>query len=58
MKGIFVYVLEYMLTLAKCEKSSKLRLEHLKVFQAFHTVRIVLYIGCSGQVIGLSTATY
>ena len=28
----------------------------MKVIQAFHTVRIVLYFGCSGPVIGSSTA--
>ena len=30
----------------------------LKVIQAFHTVRIVLYIGCSDAMIGSSTALY
>ena len=30
----------------------------LKVIQAFHTVRIVLYIGCSGPVVESLTALY
>ena len=30
----------------------------LRAIQAFHTVCIVLYIGCSGRVIGSSIATY
>ena len=40
MKEIYAYVLEFMLTFDKME-----------VIYAFHTVRIVLYIGCSGPVV-------
>ena len=66
MKGIFAYVLEFMLTLDKMQNITTLMCKKLeirgqsilKVLQAFHTVRIVLYIGCSGPVIGSSTATY
>ena len=58
MQGICVYVLEYMFTLEKmlntstlmC-KSSKLSVEHSNSGLSFHTVRLVLYIGCSGPVI-------
>ena len=56
MKGIFVYVLEFMLTLHKFQNSSSLMRTKFeiwrgqsisKVIQACHTctVRIVLYIG-------------
>ena len=67
MKGIFAYVLEFMLTLGNIAKYQYFNVQKvrnpsassiLKVRQAFHTVRIVLYIGCSGPVIGSSTATY
>ena len=59
MKGIFVYVLEFMLTFDKMQNTSPLLCTNyeiwwqsiLKVIQAFHTVRIVLYIGCSGPVV-------
>ena len=58
MKEIFAYVLEFMLTFdkmqntnpLKCTKFANLRTEHMEVIQVFHTVRIVLYIGCSGPV--------
>ena len=59
MKGIFVYVMEFMLSIDKMQyistlnvpKALNLRAEHFERFQAFHTVRIILYIGCSGPVI-------
>ena len=61
MEGIFVYVLEFMLTLEyystlmhKISKSEDRA--NLKLIKALHTVRIVLYIGCSDPVIGSSTA--
>ena len=58
MKDIFVYVLEFMLTLDKMPNISK-KFEIygqsiLKVIQAFNNVRIVLYSGCSDPVIGSS----
>ena len=51
MKGTFVHVLEFMLTLAKMQnynalmliKVRNLWLEHFKVIPAFHTLRIVLH---------------
>ena len=56
MKSIFVYVLEFMLTVDKMQNISTLMCKNfeilgqsiLKVIQAFHTVHI--YIGCSGSV--------
>ena len=59
MKGIYVYVLEFMLTLDKVQITSHFlyaRIETwgqsiLKVIQAFHTVSIALYIGCSCPVV-------
>ena len=56
MKGIFVYVLEFMLSLDKMQNISILMCKKfrtwgqsiLKVIQAFHTECIVLYIWCSG----------
>ena len=59
MKENFAYVLEFMFTFDKmqttsplmCTKFEILGQSILKVIQVFHTVRIVLYIGCSGQVI-------
>ena len=59
MKGIFVNVLEFMLTFDKMQNTSPLMCTKfeicmpsiLRVIQAFHTVRIVLYIGCSGPVV-------
>ena len=59
MEGIFVYVLEYMLTLDAKYYFNKQKFEIweqsiLKVFdifnKLFHIVRIVLHIGCSGPV--------
>ena len=55
-----------MLTLTKMQNNSTLKWTKfeiwdrtfLKLIQAFHTVRIVLYIGCSGPVVGSLTATY
>ena len=63
MKGISVYDLEFMLTLAKMQNNSTLMWKKveiwgrsiLNVIQAVHTVRIFLYIGCSGSVIGSFT---
>ena len=63
MEGIFVYVLEYMLTLVSLDKmqnisflickSSKSEGRALKIIrQASHIVCIVLHIGCSGPVTG------
>ena len=60
MKGISVYVLEFMFTLAKMQKNSTFMWKKfeiwawsiLKVIQAFHTVRILLYIRRFGPVIG------
>ena len=65
MKGIFVDVLGFMLTLDKmqniitlmCTEVDNLGQRIFKVIQAFHTVCIVLY-RCSGRVIGSLTATY
>ena len=59
MKEIFDYVLEFMLTFDKkqntdpliCIKFEIWGQSILEVFQAFHTVCIVLYIGCSGPVV-------
>ena len=58
-KDIFAYVLEFMLTFDKmqnanpliCTKFEILGQSILEVIQAFHIVRIVLYIGCSGPVV-------
>ena len=53
MKGIFAYVLEFMLNFDKCKQDisplmcTKFEIRGqsiLKVIQAFHTVRTVLYI--------------
>ena len=58
MKCIFVYVLEFMLTLDKMQNISTLMCKSsksegiLKAIQAFHAVHIVLYIRYSGPVIG------
>ena len=61
MKEIFAYDLKLMLTLAKSTsmwtKFEILGWSNLKVIQAFHTVRIVLYIGCSGPGVGSLSAT-
>ena len=59
MKEFFAYVLECVLTFNKMQNTSPLmctKLEIwgqsiLKVIQAFHTVRIFLYFGCSGPVV-------
>ena len=59
MKESLAYVLELMLTFDKMQNTSPLMCTKyqswgqsiLKVIQAFHTVRIVLYIGCSGPVV-------
>ena len=56
---IFVYLLACMLTFDKIQKASPsmcTKFEFrgqsiLKVIQFFHTVRIVLHIGCSGPVV-------
>ena len=52
MKAIVTYVLEFMLTFGimclMCSKFGIYGQSILKVIQAFHTVRIYLYIGCSG----------
>ena len=66
MEEIFAYVLEFILTFAKMQNNSTLKWKKfeiwgwsiLKVIQAFHTVRIVLYIGCSGTVGGSLTTKY
>ena len=62
MEGTFVYVLEYMLTLVSLDKMQNISIlickssksegrAFLKVIrQAFHIVRKVLHIGCSGPV--------
>ena len=63
---MYAYVLESMLTLVKMQYNSTLMwkkfeiwgLNSSEVIQAFHTVRIVLYIGCNGPVVGSLTATY
>ena len=55
----FSHVLEFILTFDKMQNTSPLMCSKfeicgksiLKVIQAFHTVRIVLYIGCSGPVV-------
>ena len=55
MKEIFAYVLKVMLTFHKMQNTNPLMCTKfeirgqsiLEVIQAFHTVRIVLYIGCS-----------
>ena len=44
------YVVKFTLTSAKMQDDS--------IIQAFHTVRIILYIGCSGPVVGLLTVSY
>ena len=62
----FVHVLEFVLNLDKMQTISTLmhkkceirKQSILKVIQAFHTVRLVLYIGCYYPVIGSSTALY
>ena len=59
MKEFFSYVPEFMLTFVKMQNTSPLMCTDfeirgqsiLKVIQAFHTVRIVLYIGYSGPVV-------
>ena len=62
MKEMFAYVLEFMLTFDKMQNTNPLMctkfgiwgqgiLEVIHMIQAFHTVRIVLYIGCSGPVV-------
>ena len=59
MKEILAYVLEFMLMFDKmqdinpliCTKFEIGGQSILEVIQAFHTVRIVLYIGCSGPVV-------
>ena len=58
MKEIFAYALECMLTFDKMPTTSHLMCikfeigaqSILKVIHAFHTVRIVLYMGCYGPV--------
>ena len=63
---MLAYVWNFMLTLAKMQNNSTLMWKKfeiwgwsiLKVIQAFHTVRIVLYIGCSGPVVGWLIAIY
>ena len=57
MKEIFAYVLEFMLTYNKMQNTNPLMCTKfeiwgfLQVIQTFHTIRIVLYIGCSGPVV-------
>ena len=59
MKEVFAYVLEYMLTFDKTQNTNPLMCTEfeswgqgiLEVIQAFHSVRIVLYIRCSGPVV-------
>ena len=59
MKQFLAYVLEFMLTFDKMQNTSPLMCTKfetwgqsiLKVIQAFHSVCIVLYIGCSGPVV-------
>ena len=59
MKEIFAYVLEFMLTFNKMKYTSPLMCTKFKIWgqsileviQTFHTVRIVLYIGCYGPVV-------
>ena len=59
---MFVYVLEFMLTLdistLTWEKLEIYGWSILKVIQAFHTVCLVLYIRCSGPVVGSLTVSY
>ena len=58
-KEIVAYVLEIMLTFDKMQNTNPLMCTKfeirgqsiLEVIQAFHTVHIVLYIGCSGPVV-------
>ena len=60
MKEILAHVLKFMLTFNKMQNTSPLMCKKfesrgqsiLKVIQAFHTVRVVLYFGCSGPVVG------
>ena len=55
----FAYVLEFMLTFDKMQTTNPLMCTNfeiwgqdiLEVIQAFHTVCIVMYIGCSGPVV-------
>ena len=56
MKGIFVYVLEFMLTLDEMQNISIGVIGGQSILKVIHSVRLVLYIGCSGPVIGSSTA--
>ena len=62
MKGIFDYVLQFMLTLVKMQQYfnvKKIKIwRNLQVIQAFHTVSIVVYNGCSDPDIRSLTATY
>ena len=59
MKTFFAYVLEFRLTFDKMQNANPLMCTKfeirgkniLEVIQAFHTVRIVLYIGCSDPVV-------
>ena len=55
MKKFFAYVLEFMLTFDQMQNTNLLVCTKFvivfEVIQAFHTVRIVLYIGCSGPVV-------
>ena len=59
MKEIFAYGLEFMLTFDKMQNTNPLMCTKFEVWgqgifeviQAFHTERIVLYIGCSGPVV-------
>ena len=40
------------------QKVRNMRADHSDSYSSFHNVRLVLYIRCSGPVIGLLTATY
>ena len=59
MEEVFDYVLEFMLTFDKMQNINPLMCKKfvicgqgvLEVIQAFHTVCIVMHIGCSGPVI-------
>ena len=55
MKGIFIYVLQFdkmqNTSPFMCTKFEIWAQSILKVIQSFHTVRIVLYIGCSSPVV-------
>ena len=59
MKEIFAYVLEFMQTFDNMQNTDPLLCTKFEivgqgifdVIQAFHIVRIVLYIGCSGPVV-------